>query len=93
MKVFLQCWFYGKLTIDFKLDGVNKNWTINDLLYQYWLKIINPVTNSCFTWEYCNPKMGLVKYNNGTELLKNTTLEQCGAIDGEAFIVLCGFSY
>jgi hypothetical protein len=32
MKVFLQCWFYGKLTIEFELDGVNKDSTINDLL-------------------------------------------------------------
>lgn len=91
-KVFLQYWFYGKLTIDFELDGVNKDYTINDLLYKYWLNIIKPATNSCFTWEYCNPKMDLVRYSNGKQYSKSTTLEQCCFIDGEAFTVLCGFS-
>ena len=91
MKVFLQCWFYGRLTVEFVIDNVTEDYTINDLIY--WLNIIKPVTNSAFTWEYCNPKMDLVRYNNGKQYSKSTTLKQCGFVDKEAFTVLCGFSY
>lgn len=89
----MQRWDLGKLTINFEIKNVNVHWTINDLLYQYWLQIIKPVVNSCFTYEYCNPRMDLIKYRNGNQYSKNKKLGQCDVIDGEIFSVLCDFSY
>lgn len=92
MKIYLQYWRLGKLIINFELQNVNKNWTINDLIYKYWLEIIKPV-HSSFTFEYCNSKMDLIKYRNGNQYSKNKKLKYCNIIDGEAFSVLSDFSY
>lgn len=92
MKIFLQCWSLGKLTINLELQNVNINWTINDLIYEYWFQVIKPI-NSFFTFEYCNSKMYLIKYRNGNQYSKNKKLKYCDIIDGEAFSVLCDFSY
>ena len=79
------------MTINFELDDVEPHYTIHDLLYQYWLNVIS--TNSSYSWEYCYPKMMLVRRTNGELRDQSLTIAQYNIYDGEALTVVCDFSY
>ena len=92
MKMHLQCWFYGRLTINHEISNITHSTKISDLLNIYFNQIINPATNPSFTWDYCYPKMKLCGPND-IIYDKDKTIGDYSLLDGSAVTVLCGFNY
>ena len=94
MRVYLQCWHTGKLTINLEVTGINSDYKIVDLLNVYYNQIIRPGPswNPSFTWEYCYPKMILIGPN---DIIYDhfKTLAEYGIGEKHCFTVGCGFSY
>ena len=90
MKINLQCWWFGRLTINCEVEAKPEN-TINDLLVMYFNRVIKPVSTATAV-ETALPKMALCG-NNNFIYDKSKTLADYGAKEGQAFTVLAGFSY
>lgn len=90
VNVNLECWHRGRRTINLEIENVSPTIKIIDLLNIYFNQIINPHTNSAFTWDFCHPKMELC--GRGDIIYhKQKTLAECGGEN--TFTVLCGFTY
>lgn len=91
MKVYLQHWIDGKITISYEIDNIKPDWKISELLNVYYKNVVK-LTNPQYTWEFCLPKMQLCGRNN--VLYENDkTLANYGFSGKIYFTVLCEFSY
>lgn len=91
MRIYLQCWYFGRITINLTVNGVLPTMTINDLLITYFNQVIKA--------NYCNaninellPKMCLCGRNDFI-YENHKTLGEYGIVDETAFTVICGFMY
>ena len=94
MKVYLQCWWNGKCTINLEVNDVSPEIKIIDLLNIYFNCVINPATNPSYTWDYCYPKIELCgRFDKIYD--KNLTLSHYGFGENDTlqFTVLTGFTY
>lgn len=91
MKVSLQAWLFGRLTINHDIENVSCTTTIQDLLINYVNNVITPA-HPPITVQYALPKMELCGKNDFI-YDKSKSLQDYGITDGSHFTVLAGFSY
>jgi len=91
MKVYLECWWFGKRTICLEVDNATPDMTINDLLVIYFNKVILP-SGPNTNMNIALGKMGLCGKNDFM-YDKSKKLSFYNIQDGAAFTVLAGFSY
>lgn len=91
MKIYLQCWFNGRITISYEIDNIKSDFKIVELLNVYYNNVVK-LTNPQYTWEYCLPNMRLCGRND-VIYENDKTLADYGIYTETAFTVLCGFSY
>lgn len=91
MKVNLQCWWFGRLTVNLEVSNVTASTTINELLIRYFNEVIKPVSPA-MALNTALSKMELCG-NNNFIYDKNGTLGGYNILDGHCFTVLAGFNY
>jgi len=91
MKIFLECWWFGKRTICLEVNNVTPDTTINDLLIKYFKEVIYP-SNKNTDINFALSKMNLCG-NNNFIYDKSKKLSFYNIQDNSAFTVLAGFNY